>query len=610
MNQNCVKRGLSFLLAFCIVLLFAPFAGAAEGEIKVTYDLPSSLQLGESYPMENHGLEAVKIENIPSEYDGYGILIQSNILNYFFNSGHSGDDIAGIVSAGQTNYAKLSADFNAGPHHPGQITLQAQLVKPLGDGNYDFDHPINIGSPFVLTVETPTLSLDTPSQAKVGDTVTLNASLQNLYNPNVLVDEIKNQVEQSGGYSDVFALEPKFEILEGGDLVEISNVDCSSIGSAKETLTFKGEGSVKIKVSFQQIKTCDWCLGELLSQPLYSVEKTFEIAVSPNTEAFKNIKVTYNLPSSLQLGESYPMENYGLEAVKIENIPSEYDGYGILIQSNILNYFFNSGHSGDDIAGIVSAGQTNYAKLSADFNAGPHHPGQITLQAQLVKPLGDGNYDFDHPINIGSPFVLTVETPTLSLDTPSQAKVGDTVTLNASLQNLYNPNVLVDEIKNQVEQSGGYSDVFALEPKFEILEGGDLVEISNVDCSSIGSAKETLTFKGEGSVKIKVSFQQIKTCDWCLGELLSQPLYSVEKTFEIAVSKSPVTLIDDSQHVSVSGEHIPVSTVLQVKKDLPVSVERSLKAFKKAGIHVDGTPSVFDISLFLPSIRKFNHPVW
>lgn len=282
---------------------------------------------------------------------------------------------------------------------------------------------------------------------------------------------------------------------------------------------------------------------------------------APFAEAAEGkIKVTYNLPSSLQLGESYPMENYGLEAVKIENIPAEYDGYGILIQSDILNCFFNAGH-GSDIS-IANAGQTNYACLYADFNAGPHHPGQITLQAQLVRPLGDGNYDFDNPINIGSPFVLTVETPTLSLDAPSLAKVGDTVTLSASLQNLYNPNVLVDEIKNQVEQSGGYSDVFALEPKFEILESGDLIEISSVDCSSIGSAKETLTFKGEGSVKIKVSFQQIKTCDWCLGELLSQPLYSVEKTFEIAVSKPPVTLIDDSQHVSVSGEHIPASTIL------------------------------------------------
>lgn len=310
------------------------------------------------------------------------------------------------------------------------------------------------------------------------------------------------------------------------------------------------------------------------------------------------IKVTYNLPSALTLGQPYSMENDGAQAVKIENIPAQYDGYGLMIQSDIFNHFFNQGHSSDMT--IVTAGQTNYASLYADFDVGPHHPGQIALQAQLVKPLGGGEYDFDNPIDIGEPFVLTVEEPSLLLDAPSQATVGDTVSITASLQNLYNPSALVEEIKQQVETSGGYSDIFGLEPKIEILEGADLVEISGIDCSTIGSAKATLAFKGEGNVKIKVSFQQIKSCNWCLGGLLSSPLYSVEKTFDIAVTKKPVILTDDESQVSVSGGHVPESAILEVQKDAPASVDKVLEALQNAKIAANGTPVVFDITLRSP----------
>ena len=188
----------------------------------------------------------------------------------------------------------------------------------------------NAVEPYSITIEEPIITTNEQKTVTVGDSMSLNAELTNTMLSNTAVadyfmpenyypseydsfenyrsycQEIYEGNDDSDNYKDKFsdfesffeyyiqmnwlleqglygqiAYQPKIEIIEGADIVELSNEDYSSILNASADLKIKKDGTVKIKISYNQIKT--WLdYDSIYSEPLYNPEKIITVTAKYN----------------------------------------------------------------------------------------------------------------------------------------------------------------------------------------------------------------------------------------------------------------------------------------------------------------------------------------
>ena len=138
-----------------------------------------------------------------------------------------------------------------------------------------------IGNPIYLKIEEPIITHTAPTDVLVGETIQFDTALTNVNLKNHKVSEYENiepttcwtkeEWQEDGsvvyrshvhsfGELNAIAYKPTVEVISGFDMVERNNMDYSNTLSSSESIKFTKEGTVVLKINYNQIKTmsCSW----------------------------------------------------------------------------------------------------------------------------------------------------------------------------------------------------------------------------------------------------------------------------------------------------------------------------------------------------------------
>lgn len=111
-----------------------------------------------------------------------------------------------------------------------------------------------------------------------------------------------------------------------------------------------------------------------------------------------------------------------------------------------------------------------------------------------------------------------------------------------------------------------------------MIEGQDCVKQSGQDYSNTLSSSETLTFKKAGTVKLKVTYQQILLSDYNSGVIFTGERYHPEKTFTIQVTDDSVSEppSDSSENSPADGGEEQTMTVADEQTGVKLTAQEGI----------------------------------
>ena len=230
-------------------------------------------------------------------------------------------------------------------------------------------------------------------------------------------------------------------------------------------------------------------------------------------------------------------------------------------------------------------------------------PGKDTLQ--VMFSTDNKNWE-----PLGEPYEIIIEEPIIETNAPQSIQVGESLDL---ITKLTNTSLTDEEVAPYLNpdnydyydetllggwnygryrkgtSQGGRPEYWpdhqiAYLPKVEIIEGQELVKQSNQNYTHILNSKETLYFTGTGTVKLKITYQQIMTCklmgEWEYDEfgnpigLIEDYRYNPTTTVTINVTdtsvdpKPSVSIIDEETGIQLDaqGGIVPSDTTIQIEK--------------------------------------------
>ena len=346
--------------------------------------------------------------------------------------------------------------------------------------------------------------------------------------------------------------------------------------------TEPGKSEVKVAVSDPRI-------GE-------SGEKNFTFTVSERP-ADKPVKVIANPPAviSQKVGEIINLTN--AENVRFENLNYGPEpalshllsgGLDIDLGNVLAVAMVGKGGGGFDYVGNErSYDQVGRGDLSEFWTLGsleptmigklggvPHAatPGVITVQPVYASE------------KIGDPIcTITVEEPVITANAPASVKAGTSIQLNTELTNTALENLKVQDFENGVygnNDNCGFDErgLMAYKPSVTVIEGQDCVKQSGQDYSNTLSSSETLTFKKAGTVKLKVTYQQILLSDYNSGVIFTGERYHPEKTFTIQVTDDSVSEppSDSSENSPADGGEEQTMTVADEQTGVKLTAQEGI----------------------------------
>lgn len=290
-----MKKGKLLLTAMLVTALFSTTIVSAEGlenysksdestqasgEQTVEWVIPHNIKIGEEITTIAVG------KNLPVSVDGEQayVTVTSPLYNdamLFEDSGYHAhaygapkvdEDGTGTVTTGHTVNG-ISA------FRPCSIVLNFSVANLSGD-------VITVGEPYTVTVEEPIIQDNAPQTVEDGDSIYLQTELTNTALTNTDVAyyyDSKNYdvclIEDSTHKAHVAAYQPSVEVIEGTELVEQSEQDYSNTLNSSEKLTFTGEGTVKLRIVYNQIVNCPSMEYSPDEYALYNPEKIVTIQV-------------------------------------------------------------------------------------------------------------------------------------------------------------------------------------------------------------------------------------------------------------------------------------------------------------------------------------------
>ncbi|MFR9048819.1 MAG: hypothetical protein ACLVJZ_09440 [[Clostridium] leptum] len=346
--------------------------------------------------------------------------------------------------------------------------------------------------------------------------------------------------------------------------------------------TEPGKSEVKVAVSDPRI-------GE-------SGEKNFTFTVSERP-ADKPVKVIANPPAviSQKVGEIINLTN--AENVRFENLNYGPEpalshllsgGLDIDLGNVLAVAMVGKGGGGFDYVGNErSYDQVGRGDLSEFWTLGsleptmvgklggvPHAatPGVITVQPVYASE------------KIGDPIcTITVEEPVITANAPASVKAGTSIQLNTELTNTALENLKVQDFENGVygnNDNCGFDErgLMAYKPSVTVIEGQDCVKQSGQDYSNTLSSSETLTFKKAGTVKLKVTYQQILLSDYNSGVIFTGERYHPEKTLTIQVTDDSVSEppSDSSENSPADGGEEQTMTVADEQTGVKLTAQEGI----------------------------------
>lgn len=311
-----------------VVLLGVCNVNVAKAESSITFTPVTSIKLGEElrgkFQYQNASQGMVPTIGF-SEEDG----------NKFWLVGSGGPTPEFPPSGNVTYIFQLSDDGSTYCSEAINVgTVQAKCYATYRDFS-DKKEPIVT---YPVTIETPVITASANERHYVGDEIEFNTKLTNVALKEGNIEELKaiGNPNETGS----FTYQAKTEIIEGQDLVVSENADYSNALSSTEKLTFKGTGTVKIKVTYTPV-IFTWTgyydsptfgideTGRDMREEIYKPETIITIKVAEAKETL-NQQVT-NVKSENLVEEKYTAETWKVFSVALAKAES------VLAKENVTN---------------------------------------------------------------------------------------------------------------------------------------------------------------------------------------------------------------------------------------------------------------------------------
>lgn len=296
--MNKCRKFLSLLFTLTFLCgLFSLSVSAAEPEVE--WLIPQRLKIGDCiWKLVNGtvggGNPVVKGFNMPQGQ--CAAILPLNGLKLGYN-----------LHLGSEPYSEIQGDgswigwsFADTVFRPGTYTFQI-AVEPFEEEREPFSDNLStkIGTPYQVIVEEPVIKTNAPTTVTIGSSIQLTTQLTNLNVSNKKIEDFKSAEVLNTDRSHAIGYRPSVEIIEGKSIVKQSEQDYTNTLNTLEKLTFTGEGTVKLKVKYEQIQTCE-IANEIGTPALYSPEKTFTIQVKDNTPPTSTPPVETSQPTPSQ----------------------------------------------------------------------------------------------------------------------------------------------------------------------------------------------------------------------------------------------------------------------------------------------------------------------
>lgn len=299
------------LMALFTFLIVPPSASAASAP-QLEWHINNSYKVGDSFvPNDANILTA---SHLPLGYWGPGY-VDFDCFSYWQNFGAFGNGPTEI-SGDSTEFASFKFEYSQiNPnglqsilvYRPGNYTYTLNLYPSEADYN-NKTNAITVGT-FTCTVEEPVITDNSPSSIQTGTTIDFSTALTNVNAPNLKVSDYDNSSNwQSqlfadnsyerwyigpGGWNTV-AYRPKITVIEGS--ATQSSQDYTNTLNTSERITFTKAGTVKLKITYEQIPTsfADNAI------PTYSPTKTITINVTDPSQPSSSNSIASSVTSQSQ----------------------------------------------------------------------------------------------------------------------------------------------------------------------------------------------------------------------------------------------------------------------------------------------------------------------
>ena len=272
----------------------------------------------------------------------------------------------------------------------------------------------------------------------------------------------------------------------------------------------------------------------------------------------------YTIPQSVKIG--YEMD--GCEYMYGSGLPlNRIVGY----ESNLYEFAYYYHQGGEIYLSTSDDGAYHMNILTHVF----FKPGKAYIQPCYGEELVYGPKTED----IGEPYIITIEEPIIVHNMPESVDLGATHTLTTQLTNTELVNKKLSDFP-YVEKGEFYSDYYESEntheivyrPVIEVIEGANLVSRANQDYTNTLNSSEDITFTGEGTVKFKITYEQLNTIPCCIERCENKEdfFYNPEKiiTVNVVDPSEPIIITDNTKEVQIEAEKtvVPEGTIVIADK--------------------------------------------
>lgn len=314
MKKKIISAIMALSFAFCGIAAMNISASAADqypsDPSTITLKIGDLSSGSNVYNTKISGLD--KYENCP---------VLCNFPGNIIYHGPSGDPECGTVKNGIADCSVFSG--MAGVPGTSDVVFS---VDTVGEGDF-----VDISS-VKIVVEEPVINTNAPENITSGSTLDLSATLDNTSLTNEKNDYYNDPANWSyddycqcnrlnrgsGEYDHLIAYQPSIEIVEGADLIDVSGTDFSNTLSASEKITFKGTGTVKLKIKFTQYKTDMYWMGNLTTHEWYTYdpEKVITINVTKDGTAPASVSDISGLKEAVNTNGAIKAASYTAASYK------------------------------------------------------------------------------------------------------------------------------------------------------------------------------------------------------------------------------------------------------------------------------------------------------
>ncbi len=284
------------LIAALLLCRSIPTAYAAQLPV-AEVQLPETLQVGDAAGAATSALDfTVYFRNLPQNaavtlrIEAYSVVSAQSVQTRI---GEFGAEVR-TDARGNASCSGLRALLAMCP--PGRVLLLPQWRADSGEISENAAEFRDL-SPILLRIASPTVAIECPQTAAVGDTISLTAVLENTSLPDLAAAEFQNDANfwTFGAQKVIRAPHlhmpvyfPELEIISGESCVARRETDASRTRTYRETLICQYEGTVCLRVWFRWVAPCTLCAQQFAPMMGEDPAQTVTIQITNGADSSPN----------------------------------------------------------------------------------------------------------------------------------------------------------------------------------------------------------------------------------------------------------------------------------------------------------------------------------